>query len=248
MVAQGAPLHQTTLPPSTSLGNMSSASNDIAPGTPKRSPTPHPPSPQHKSSQAAADDGMIVSRVGPPFTHSKNSVQSAPGAPAAIDMTVSRNEESMHQQSIQPATHQSGGVDGLNTVYQPTESSQSCENLPLLAVSTGNLLSDKLTDPGQLLSHNSTLQTQQHEAAQAEAIGLSEAAVRTGFKAAGRVSTAEGMSEPVTEAIEAMGPVHSSPQDLTEGQKDERGRIMQVWLVALVPSVSSVVVIWQHRL
>ena len=71
------------------------------------------------------------------------------------------------------------------------------------------------------------LQSHQREISEVDTLGLSQAAVQTGFKAAGKVSMAEGMSEPVTEAIEA---VKKNPDGdkAAEDHTDSKGRLMEV--------------------
>ncbi len=221
LIAQGVELHQASMPSSSSFSNISS---DIAPGTPQRSPT-HAPSPTHLGPQAATNEhtfAVAQQHAQPPPTNSARHQLAAQTSQAESDAPrMNPKQTRTAEGSIQPAL-----------TY--TESLNEPPALPLLANSAGTLLSDKLADPALLLSQDMMLQSHQHEQSEAETIGLSQEAVQTGFRAAGKVSMAEGMSEPVTEAIEALGPVRKNPNDddgnEADGRTDAKGRLMKVCL------------------
>ena len=216
LVAQGVELHQASMPSSSSFSNISS---DIAPGTPQRSPT-HLPSPTHLGPQLVLKEHTLSAHqhAQPPPTASVRHQLAAETSQAESDVPkMNSNQTQTAEGSIQPA------LTNLDSLNEP-------QALPLLANSAGTLLSDKLADPSMLLSQDMMLQSHQHEQSEAETIGLSQGAVQTGFRAAGKVSMAEGMSEPVTEAIEALGPVRKSPnnRDEMDGNTDAKGRLMKV--------------------
>ena len=216
LVAQGVELHQASMPSSSSFSNISS---DIAPGTPQRSPT-HPPSPTHLGPQVAPNAHTLSAHqhAQPPPTTSARHQLAAETSQSDVPK-MNPNQTQTAETSIQPA------LTNLDSLNEP-------QALPLLANSAGALLSDKLADPSLLLSQDMMLQSHQHEQSEAETLGLSQGAVQTGFRAAGKVSMAEGMSEPVTEAIEALGPVRKSPnnRDEMDGNTDAKGRLMKVCL------------------
>ena len=228
LIAQGVELHQASMPSSSSFGNISS---DIAPGTPQRSPT-HPPSPILPGSQAAPNEQTFAAQqhAQPPSTDSARHQLAAESSqaesdPPKLNLTQTQTAEG----SIQPALV---NLDLANN--EMTDSLSEPQALPLLANSAGTLLSDKLADPALLLSQDMMIQSHQREQSEAETVGLSQGAVQTSFRAAGKVSMAEGMSEPVTEAIGALGPVRKNPDDddETDARTDAKGRLMKVCLHA----------------
>jgi len=228
LLAQGVELHQSTMPSSSSFSNISS---DIAPGTPQRSPT-HPPSPTHLGPPAAPNEHTFAAaqqHAQPPPTDSARHQLAAESSQAESDAPrMNPTQTQTAEGSIQPAL---ASLDLAND--EMTDRLNELQALPLLANSAGTLLSDKLADPALLLSQDMMLQSHQHEQSEAETIGLSQGAVQTGFRAAGKVSMAEGMSEPVTEAIEALGPVRKNPNnddDEADGRTDAKGRLMKVCL------------------
>ncbi|DBA72204.1 TPA: hypothetical protein ACH3X2_010602 [Trebouxia sp. C0005] len=215
LLAQGVELHQASMPSSSSLSNTSS---DIAPDTPQRSPT-HPPSPTHLGPQAAPNAHISATQQHaqpPPIDSARHQLaaESSQGETDGPKMNPDQTQKA--EGSIQPA------LTSLDSLNKP-------QVLPLLANSAGALLSDRLADPALLSSQDMMLQSHQHEQSEAETIGLSQGAVQTGFRAAGKVSMAEGMSEPVTEAIEALGPVRKNPNDDEAHEStDAKGRLMKV--------------------
>lgn len=217
LLAQGVELHQASMPSSSSLSNTSS---DIAPDTPQRSPT-HPPSPTHLGPQAAPNAHISATQQHaqpPPIDSARHQLaaESSQGETDGPKMNPDQTQKA--EGSIQPA------LTNLDSLNKP-------QVLPLLANSAGALLSDRLADPALLSSQDMMLQSHQHEQSEAETIGLSQGAVQTGFRAAGKVSMAEGMSEPVTEAIEALGPVRKNPNDDEAHEStDAKGRLMKVCL------------------
>ena len=226
LVAQGVELHQASMPSSSSFSNISS---DIAPGTPQRSPT-QAPSPTHLGPQAAPNEHTFAAqqRAQPPPTDSARHQLAAESSQAESDAPKMNPKQTQTAEgSIQPAlTH----LDLANS--EMTDSWSEPQALPLLANSASTLLSDKLANPALLPSQDMMLRSHQHEQFEAETVGLSQGAVQTGFRAAGKVSMAEGMSEPVTEAIEALGPVRKNfhEDDEVDGRTDAKGRLMKVCL------------------
>ena len=228
LVAQGVELHQASMPSSSSFSNISS---DIAPGTPQRSPT-HAPSPTLPGPQAALSEHTFAAQqhAQPPPTDSARHHLAAESVQAESDPPKTNpNQTQTAEGSTQPAL---ANMDLAND--EMTDRLNESQLLPLLANSAGTLLSDKLADPALLLSQDMMFQSHQQEQSEAETIGLSQGAVQTGFRAAGKVSMAEGMSEPVTEAIEALGPVRKNPNDddddESDGRTDAKGRLMKVRL------------------
>lgn len=121
----------------------------------------------------------------------------------------------------------------LNSAQKSKTQSQRSKlpSSPLLASSTGTLLSDKLADASQLLSQDSMLRNHQEEQSDALTSGLSKGAVQTGFRAAGKVGMTDGTSEPVTEALEALSPTGKGLDEGTEAA-DDKGRLMKAsWLL-----------------
>ena len=281
LVDQGVPLQQSSIPSTSSFSNMSSASQDIAPDTPHRSPT-HPPSPSHYDSHAtghsSTNTAQPSSHQAPPWEMagdhstpkalsidawdevqypSQQGSDSNSGSRLQFDTDLSSAQQQqregrtilqaagdveMHNlrpapgsavteaqtddrsghlappsriQTMKPAQKQSGRQDEL-------------PSSPLLASSRGTLLSEKLANTAQLLSQDTTLSNHQDEKCEDNTVGLSKVAVQTGFRAAGKVSLTEGMSEPVTEALEARSPVGNGFEDVVEPAADNKGRIMQV--------------------
>ena len=210
LVAEGVPLQQASMPSNTSFSNISAASQDIAPDTPHRSPT-HPPSPQHHGSQsgmsapqsAAQQEGM---------TDLAGSFGGSQGPPAEEDWDEIDVLSGQQQVKVQNLRNQSQESD--------------LPSSPLLASSQDTLLSDKVAEASQLLGQDSMLRNHQEERSDALTAGLSKGAVQTGFRAAGKVSMTDGTSEPVTEALEALGPVGKGPGGVTEAA-DDKGRIMK---------------------
>ena len=224
LLAQGVELHQASMPASSSFSTISSVSNDIAPGTPQRSPT-HPPSPTNTGSQAVNNEPMAAAprHAQPPQTDQAGH-HSAVNEPNAIPIGSATNptQNESAQGNIQPALTyiQSTNQGSVDSSHEP-------QTLPLLANSASTLLSNKLADPSQLLGQDMMLQSHQREISEADTLGLSQAAVQTGFKAAGKVSMAEGMSEPVTEAIEAVKK-NLDGDEAAEDHADSKGRLMEV--------------------
>ena len=211
LIAQGVNLQQATMPPSSSFSHMSNS--DLAPGTPQRSPA-QPPSPRH----LASDESMIAAQQA---QASDSGAKASDGQPGQTEMNQDRDSAGHGIQSA---------IDHPQTASQESEDQRNeSENMPLLANSAGALLTDKLADPAQLLSQNVMLRNHRTEASKTEIAGLSKGALQTGFRAAGKVSMAEGMSEPVTEAIEALSPVGNGPdEDVADSKLDNKGRIMKV--------------------
>ena len=260
---------------------MSSASQDIAPDTPHRSPT-HPPTPTHYSShttgnrstnteQPGAQQAAPWEMVGDQSVHQGPSIDDwdeiqhpslqgadsvsgsdpqsgtdlSPAQPQQTEAST-RHQVASHveMQSLQPVassavadaqTNDSSGrlappsrTQTLKPVQKHAGKQDQLPSSPLLASSRGTLLSDKLADTAQLLSQDTMLQHHHDEECEDNTVGLSKVAVQTGFRAAGKVSLAEGMSEPVTEALEARSPVVKSLEDIVEPTADNKGRIMQV--------------------
>ena len=116
----------------------------------------------------------------------------------------------------------------VNSAQKSKTQSRASElpSSPLLASSTSTVLSDKLADASKLLSQDSMLQNHQEEQSDAHNVGLSKGAVQTGFRTASMVSVTDGTYEPVTEALEALGPAAKGPDEGTEAA-DEKGRLMK---------------------
>ena len=238
-MAQGVPLHQTSIPSTSSFSNMSSDAQDIAPGTPHRSPT-HPPSPTYQASHAHSSDAMH---------ETQHAGQQAASWDATSNSTVNQAQSIDEWSAVQlPAQNlQSSGSTGpsyaqtddlvssqvvapkVQTLRQNAKLAGIKEKLPgspLLATSRGSLLSEKVADAGQLLSQDTMLRSHSQEESQANTAGLSEKAVQTGFRAAGKVNMTEGMSDPVTETLEALKLAGNSPG--AETTTDTKGRLVQV--------------------
>ena len=227
LVIQGVELHQATMPSSSSFSNISS---DIAPGTPQWSPT-HPPSLTHPGPQAAPNAHTFAAQqhAQPPATDSARHQPAAGSSQAESDTPKTNPTQTQKAEGSKQPALASMDLDNDDM----TDRLNELQALPLLANSASTLLSDKLADPALLLSQDMMLQSHQHEQSEAETIGLSQGAVQSGFRAAGKVSMAEGMSEPVTEAIEALGPVRKNPNDddnEADGRTDAKGRLMKVCL------------------
>ena len=229
------------MPSSSSFSNISAAS-DIAPGTPQRSPT-HAPSPDHQGRQTTTDEHRLATQQTQAQrlqTDSSMRQPDAGGADAILAASPSalRGDQSS-EQGIQPALQLPEAVHNKlgDTLNEPLQS------MPLLANSTIKVLSDKLADSAQLLDQDMMLQHHQIEESEADNTGLSARAVQTGFRAAGKVSMAEGMSEPVTEAVGALGPIGNSleeEQKQTDSKTDDKGRIMKVPLQDVCQTPKSV--------
>lgn len=115
-------------------------------------------------------------------------------------------------------------VKSQNFKHQSQES--DLPSSPLLASSQGTLLSDKVAEASELLKQDSMLQNHEEERSDALTAGLSKGAVQTGFRAAGKISMTDGTSEPVTEALDALGSSGKGPDRGTEAAND-KGRIMK---------------------
>lgn len=148
LIAQGVELHQPSMPASNSFSNLSSVSDDTAPGNPQAGPIGSCP-PTHACSQAAADESKIT------------------------------------------------------------------------------LLSHKSAEAAQISDQDRMMQSQLHKQHEATIASLSQGDVQTSHRAAGTVSMADGMSEPVTEAKRAPS-VAGSSSDESHTMTDARGHLIKV--------------------
>ena len=101
LVAEGVPLQQARMPSNTSFSNISSASQDIAPDTPHRSPT-HPPSPTRQVSHTATGSSNNAAQQREPDTEQAGSPSTEGHAVVEVDASPEQHMMSNADPTAQP--------------------------------------------------------------------------------------------------------------------------------------------------
>lgn len=227
LIAQGVELHQPSMPASNSFSNLSSVSDDTAPGTPQAGPTGSCP-PTHSCSQAAADESKISLQQPARMSQTDKDIHvSAAGGfhanPAETGKHVMYHEPA--SSSMQPALTKSESATSRNL-----DSLNKPQTSPLPARANNTLLSHKSAEAAQMSDQDKMMQSQLHKQPEATIASLSQGDVQTSHRAAGTVSMADSMSEPVTEAKRAPGIAESSSDedDESDTMTDARGHLIKV--------------------
>ncbi len=227
LIAEGVELHQLSTLASNSFSHASSVRDDTAPGNPQAGPSgPYPPI--NQGSQAATHESKITLQQQAQTPHTDNNIhQSAAGVSCTTIIESGRHviQDGPARSSIQPALTKlesatSRNLDNLN----------GPQTLPLPAGSNSTLLSDRSAQAAQPSGQDRMMQSQLHDQPEATIASLSQGGVQISHRAAGNVSMAEGMSEPMTEAKRAPGVAEAGSDEDDESaiMTDARGRLIMV--------------------